>query len=501
MSADASLRERALADAHRVGDAVLFEGYLLYPYRASAAKNRVRWQWGVLMPPAYVAASPDERSGLRTEVVLDPRAGAEVTVTLRFLHVRARAVQRWNGSAYVPAPSLTSPRGVVVPFDEAEPAEVEARATLDVLLEAGVDLPVDLPGGHEVETVTGADGQVCGQVVRRAWPLRATLAMRATRLPGPYGAVRLTVTVDNASAFPARPRRDVALRRALVGTHLVLSTTAGAFCSMVDPPEWAAGTVSGCRNLGAWPVLVGAEQRSPVVLASPVILEDAPKVAPESQAEFFDATEIDELLSLRTLTLTDEEKAEARATDPRAAALLDQVEGLPPEVFDRLHGAIRGLDDRTGPVAPPRADPVPDPDADPPAGAPAEVVVASDGVPTVGGFVPEAGATPWWDPGEDTSVSPETDRVRVGGVSVGRGDVVRLEPGARRADAHDLFVAGREARVEAVLLDVDGGTHLAVTLVDDPAADLLAAEGRFSYFRPDEVVPVTVHEPDGEVAR
>ena len=39
--------------ARKIADAVLYEGYLLYPYRASAAKNRVRWQWGVLAPASW----------------------------------------------------------------------------------------------------------------------------------------------------------------------------------------------------------------------------------------------------------------------------------------------------------------------------------------------------------------------------------------------------------------------------------------------------------------
>jgi len=42
--------------ARQVADAVLYEGYLLYPYRASARKNQIRWQWGVLVPLAYAAA-------------------------------------------------------------------------------------------------------------------------------------------------------------------------------------------------------------------------------------------------------------------------------------------------------------------------------------------------------------------------------------------------------------------------------------------------------------
>ncbi|MBV8995805.1 MAG: hypothetical protein JO287_19360 [Pseudonocardiales bacterium] len=80
------------------------------------------------------------------------------------------------------------------------------------------------------------------------------------------------------------------------------------------------------------------------MLSSPILMDyDYPQVSPESPGDLFDATEIDEILSLRTLTLTDDEKLEARATDPRAAAIIDRVEEFPQEVLERLHGAIRSL--------------------------------------------------------------------------------------------------------------------------------------------------------------
>jgi hypothetical protein len=96
---------------------------------------------------------------------------------------------------------------------------------------------------------------------------------------------------------------------------------------------------------------------------------------------------------------------------------------------------------------------------------------------------------PWWDPGADASVSPATDFVVVNGQRVAAGSRVVLRPGARRADAQDMFLADRAALVEAVLIDVDDTTYLAVTLEDDPAADLQSAHGRFLYFSPDEVEP------------
>jgi hypothetical protein len=98
---------------------------------------------------------------------------------------------------------------------------------------------------------------------------------------------------------------------------------------------------------------------------------------------------------------------------------------------------------------------------------------------------------PWWDPGSDASVDPEHDSLRIGDADVRRGTRVILRPGVRRADAYDLFLAGRIATVAAVLRDVDGHEHLAVTVDEDPGADLKSAHGRYLYFAPDEVEPLT----------
>ena len=117
--------------------------------------------------------------------------------------------------------------------------------------------------------------------------------------------------------------------------------------SSIDPGDDARAAVAACRNEGLYPVLLGDEGCNDLVLAAPIILYDHPAVAPESQGDMFDATEIDEILALRVLTLTDDEKAEARRTDPRAAAIVDRCDDMPPELWSRLHGAIRSL----GPAA------------------------------------------------------------------------------------------------------------------------------------------------------
>ena len=211
-----------------------------------------------------------------------------------------------------------------------------------------------------------------------------------------------------------------------------------------------------------------------VVLSSPIILYDHPAVAPESAGDFCDATEIDEILALRVLTLTDDEKAEARGTDRRAAAIVDRCDDMPPEVWERLHGAVRALG--------------------PPSGLPGlsglSASASSSSFASTGdelaGVPDESGSLPWWDPGIDGEVDPWTDTTWIGGVEVGKGTLVRLRP-SRRADAHDLFLAGLRATVAGVFHDVDGDEHVAVTVDDDPANEMLAWQGRFLYFHPDEI--------------
>jgi hypothetical protein len=276
------------------------------------------------------------------------------------------------------------------------------------------------------------------RLVRERWPLAGEIRVSIERTGS--GLTRVRVEVENLTEV-ADPSisRDEALRSSFTGAHVLLAAENGEFISLLDPPEQAREAAASCKNVRVWPVLIERD----LVLSSPIILYDHPQVAKESPGDLYDATEIDEILTLRTQTLTDEEKREARATDPRAAAILDRVDHLPAEMLEKLHGAIRSV---------------------------------------------EPSAPPFWDPGADASVSPETDSVEIAGVPVAKGSVVRLHPG-RHADAQDMFLEGQLGVVQGVYLDVEDRRYLAVTLRDDPAADLHLWHGRFLYFFPEEVEP------------
>jgi hydrogenase maturation protease len=129
----------------------------------------------------------------------------------------------------------------------------------------------------------------------------------------------------------------------LVSTHAVLGVQNGEFLSLLEPPTEMQSFAVQCQNLGVWPVLVGDQGQRDTLLASPIILYDYPQIAPESAGDLFDGTEIDEILSLRILTLTDDEKREIRQSDERAREILERTEAMPAEQFMKLHGALRSL--------------------------------------------------------------------------------------------------------------------------------------------------------------
>jgi hypothetical protein len=154
---------------------------------------------------------------------------------------------------------------------------------------------------------------------------------------------RLTVRISNRTPMDSSPvaNRDEALLRALVSTHTLLGLNGGRWVSLTDPPDDLRQAAEACRNIGAWPVLVGEAGAADTMLSSPIILSDYPQVAPESPGDLFDSTEIDEILTLRIMTLTDEEKRAMAGIDERAAALLSRTESLAREQLMALHGTIR----------------------------------------------------------------------------------------------------------------------------------------------------------------
>jgi hypothetical protein len=373
-----------------------------------------------------------------------------VTIHLRFLQLQRRIVEAADAvdpSGFVPVDQLVVDGDLMFSWDEAVEQEQTWPAFSLAELAQGISRSVVIDSADQIEPLTAVDGSVTGRIVRRRWPLSADLSAETTEVDG---YLRLSVWVENTAA--ALPRNsDDAIRTSLIGAHILMEASGAEFVSLLEPPAAAAQAAAGCRQHRCWPVLAGPTGSNDVVLGSPIILYDHPEVAPQSAGALFDSTEIDEILTLRVMTMTEEEKAEARATDPRAREIIDRCDGMTPDMLQQLHGILRQ----------PRAEPA-----------------ASGSDPA-----------PWWDPAVDESVQPEVDAVLIDGVAVSKGSRVRIHP-SRRADAQDLFFADQEALVTAVVSDVDGQVHVAVVLADDPAADLHDWYGRYLYFAPDELEPL-----------
>ncbi len=500
----------SMGRARTVADAVLYEGYLLYPYRATSSKNQSRWQWGVLGPPGAAAAGAGEESTMSTQCLLRSGVEGRVSVRLRFLQLQTRCVEHGDPghpAGYRPVSELRAGERTWLSWDEAVAHEVELQPCRLTGSHESFSVPVHISRGEDIEELSDSDGRTVGRLVRRRCTLDAVVQMTATRIDEAAGGgtagelVRLEVVVDNIAAEQEQEggettAKERAVRSSFIGTHLLLEADDAEFVSLLEPPDELQQAAAECRQQRLWPVLAGEAGRYDVVLASPIILYDYPEVAEQSTGALFDSTEIDEILTLRVMTLTDEEKTAARATDPRAAEIIDRCDAMAPESMQALHGILR--DPHAGVDATSSTD---FGSLDPVAGTSdinlRDVPVFTDlpdsqGAADIRGVDPpsfDTGGAAWWDPATDASVQPEHDTVLVDGVTVGRDSIVRIHP-LRRADAQDLFFAGQTARVTAVLSDVDGQVHVAVVLVDDPAADMHEWYGRYLYFAPEELEPL-----------
>jgi hypothetical protein len=299
----------------RIADAVLYEGYLLYPYRPSAIKNRQRFNFGVVYPQAYGLAH-DELFCAQTECLAASDWRMAFDVRVRFLHLTEREGRQEAVAREVTVPALRTDL-LVEPLrvSFAFPANQSSGSLRDTWRRAKLGKQEPVNGEIEI-----AGRQVADRVFK------------------------ITTRILNLTQLADVPDmgRDEALKRSMISTHTILNVRGGEFISLLDPPESLRDMACSCRNIGTYPVLVGAEGEHDTMLSSPIILYDYPQIAPESAGDLFDGTEIDEMLTLRILTLTDEEKREMRDGDEDARRILERTEAMPAEQFMKLHGAVRG---------------------------------------------------------------------------------------------------------------------------------------------------------------
>jgi hydrogenase maturation protease len=343
-----------LESVEKIAEAVLYEGYMLYPYRASAVKNQQRWNFGVLTPRAFSEQeNGSDRWIMQTQCLLQAGADTQLNIEVRFLQIVNRSIGKlasplqdwpWAGAPQFEfVDRLAAGERVFTPWQEA--------------IERKVTVPALHPGAHSthrnslfqfrarrrMEPIRDPDGAITGVMVRDREALSGSVEIDLERRRD--GLFRVTVRILNLSAYEtSRPEsRADALMHSLVSAHTILGVTGGEFVSMLDPAQEVSDLAAECVNIGTWPVLVGEKGARDVMLSSPIILYDYPEIAPESPGSLFDGTEIDEILSLRILTLTEDEKLEMRQSDERGRQILERTESMPPEQFMKLHGVLRGL--------------------------------------------------------------------------------------------------------------------------------------------------------------
>jgi hypothetical protein len=430
----------------KIAATVLYEGYVLWPYRRSAQKNQRRWTFGGVYPRAYSEAEGGNDPWLMQTQCLVTGDAPTIEVKVRFLHVVERQVGRKNAQDaldFVDELRVGGERYLA--WEEAAEREVVVSALGLADLETPVRTAISVPAGVEEEPLAESSGEVVGALVRSWRSLEGTVEVEAE--PVREGLFKLTVKVMNSAPWDGQDR-EVTLGQTLVSTHTILKVEGGEFVSLMDPPEELKRLAEECENVKTWPVLAGEEGDKHTILSSPIILYDYPQIAPESPGDLFDGGEIDQLLTLSILSLTDEEKEEARATDPRAREILDRSESLTEEDLMGLHGAVRGF----------------------------QTLREGEQI----------------DPFEVEGLyRPAPQSVTVGGVEVMSGSRVRLWPRAGR-DIFDIALSGKVAIVEKIEQDFEDRVLLAVSVEDDPGREMvdMPVLGHRFFFSPEEVEPL-----------
>jgi hypothetical protein len=328
--------------AMKVADAVLYEGYMLYPYRRTAIKNRQRWSFGILYPPEYgEVQGGTERSLMHSEFLARASGRSELRIHLRFLHLLSIEALR--------SAEERNPAGLSVIPDHQfiENWEEGRERSVEFVFELGVDaanhLDFSFPGGCEIETIKNKSGEVGGNIARTQYAVNGTVGITLESLRD--NVVKLTIEIVNLTALPASEcDRNFAILRSLVSAHTILTLSDGEFVSLLDPPEDLRAAVNGCRNVGNFPVLVGNPSERDLLFCSPIILYDYPQVAPESAGDFYDATEIDEMLTLRITTLADAERDEMIDGDDRVRRLVERTEQTARDQLRKTHGIMRACE-------------------------------------------------------------------------------------------------------------------------------------------------------------
>jgi len=440
----------------KIVNAVLYEGYILYPYRASSKKNRQRFTFGRVYPEEYsVAQKGAEPCAMQTEVLVRTQSpDAALKISVRFLHPMAREVgvltepMMEMPAAGEPDYRLVNEQLIGEKLCQTWQESVERMVELPALLLRGPGSSTPATEFHfdasrELEPIRDNE-KIAAIFIRRQEALRGVVETAVMQIDDQVS--KITVRILNQTEVPASELQDqdAIVMRTFASTHTVLLVSGDEFISLLEPPPEYEAAAKACRNVNTWPVLVGeaGKHARDTMLSSPIILYDYPQIAPESAGDLFDGAEIDEILTLRIMTMTDEEKREMRGVDDHARKILERTEMLPGDHLLKMHGVMR--------------------------------------------------ATPQ-EQSRDEFFNPATrlECAVVDGVELRKGDKVRIWP-KKRADIMDMALEGKVATIEALEEDVEKQVHFALVIDDDPGRDmgLLRQSGHRFFYSADEVEPL-----------
>ncbi|MEP6604330.1 MAG: hypothetical protein ABJB69_10330 [Spartobacteria bacterium] len=438
----------------KVVNAVLYEGYILYPYRASSKKNRQRFTFGRVYPEEYsIAQKGAEPCAMQTEVLVRAQSPeCALNISVRFLHPMTREV----GVLAEPVSELPTNGEPKFHLVNEQLIGEKLCQTWQESVERTVDLPAialrdafpsakefHFESSRELEPIRD-ENKIAAVFVRRQEAICGTVETSVTKIDNEVS--RVTVRICNKTPAPASDleNADAIVMRTFASTHTVLHVSGGEFTSLLEPPPEYAATAAACKNVNTWPVLVGEANKNErgTMLSSPIILYDYPQIAPESAGDLFDGAEIDEILTLRIMTMTDEEKREMRGVDDHARRILERTEMLPDDHLLKMHGVMR--------------------------------------------------AVPKEESNESFFNPPDKlESAIVNGVELRKGDKVRIWP-KKRADIMDMALEGKVATIEALEQDLENQVHFALVIDDDPGRDmgLLRQSGHRFFYSADEVEPL-----------
>jgi hypothetical protein len=439
---------------NKIVNAVLYEGYILYPYRASSKKNQIgRFTFGRIYPADYAAAQGGrEPCAMQTEfLVRNESKDAVAHISVRFLQPLARDVARLPEPVTDLTAEAESQAQVVAELEigqklyqtwqEATEREV-ALPPMMLNAEENRQHPFAFAESREVKPIR--DGtKIAGLFVRRGAAINGVVEIDLELIEP--DAAKIRVRILNRTPVPRElleNQQAIALRT-FASTHTILHAAGGECISLLDPSGQYLDAAKACRQIGTWPILVGDEKRAErdLMLSSPIILYDYPQIAPESAGDLLDGAEIDEILTLRIQTMTDAEKMEMRQIDEHARRILERTEKLAPADLLKMHGVMRDVK----------------------------------------------------RPADEEFFNPNKplEEVTVGGVKLRAGDKVRIRP-KKRADVMDMALDGRVAIIESVQQDLEGEAHFALILEDDPGRDLglMRQPGHRFFYGADEVEPI-----------